>query len=219
MAEVGKVIYIPGLGADHRLFFDLEQCLPGDPIKWPNELGSNLSELASTLITLNNIQDNDLIIGFSFGGQIAKEIVLHNPKVKAVAISSVKHSDELTFRFKLYATLMKFLPESLLKFLLSKYGTNHASKDINYFDMRHFKLLRDMSHELEINFFKQTLKLCSQWKNNQKADVFYIHGENDIVIPFNRESAGLIIPRAGHLLVYTHPKELSEEIMQYAKSH
>ena len=219
MAEVGKVIYIPGLGADHRLFVDLAECLPGLAIKWPKKLDKNLNQLAKSFIQINEIQDNDLIIGFSFGGQIAKEILEINPKVKAVALSSVKHSKELSLQFKIFAFLLRLMPERLLKLLLTKYGTKHASKDINYIDQRHFELLERMSKELDISFFKETLKLCAGWKNNNETDIYYIHGENDIVIPYSKDSANLIIPRAGHLFVYTHPKELSQEIMQYAKSN
>ena len=213
-----KVYYIPGLGADFSMFSLLVERFPGSPIKWPNHLGSDLKTLAQKIIETNTIQDSDIVIGFSFGGQIAKEIKSLKPGVFSVAIASVRHSKELTLQFKKSTQLLGLIPDFLLKNVLLDAGIKHATKNTPGISKEHKSMLADMVKDLDLEFFRKTVKLCAEWDNNETMDVYHIHGSLDTVIPYERESVDALINGAGHLLTFTHPDEIHQQIESYLVS-
>jgi pimeloyl-ACP methyl ester carboxylesterase len=212
-----KIYYIPGLGADLRLFNPMLPQLPGKEILWPKVLGKSLEDLAKQIIEINQIKESDLIIGFSFGAQIAKEIKLLIPNIKVVGISSVMNSDELTFSFKLYARIAKWVPNFILKRLILAFGIKHATQNSRDLTKDDISLLKKQSLDLNMDFFKRTLNLCACWQNNKKAPILQINGEFDTVIPYDKNKCDVVVQEAGHLITYTHADVLVQEIKKYAK--
>lgn len=211
-----NIYYIPGLGADIRLFEPMLPYLPGNEIKWPDDLGRNLEQLAKRIIEVNKIKKDDIIIGFSFGAQIAKEIKLQLDGIKAVSISSVYNSQELTTSFKFLTKIIQYIPNIILKLLLKVSGVAHASKYDSKLKAEHIKLLKEMNKDLDVIFFKKTAKLCANWKNNKAADILKINGENDFIIPYIPYKDSIILQDAGHLITYTHSELIVQEIKKYA---
>lgn len=212
-----KIYYIPGLGADLRLFNPMLPQLPGKEILWPKLLGKNLEELAKQIIEINQIKESDLIIGFSFGAQIAKEIKHLIPNIKVVGISSVMNSDELTFSFKLYARFAQWIPNFIIKKLIFAFGIKHAAQNSRGLTKDDISLLKKQSLDLNMDFFKRTLNLCACWQNNKEVPMLKINGELDTVIPYDENKCDVVVKDAGHLITYTHATQLVAEIKKYAK--
>lgn len=209
-----RTFYIPGLGADSRLFSKLIPLLGGTCICWPSELGSDLNQLAENIVAVNGIQSGDVIIGFSFGGQLALEIKSLLPDIKAVQISSIKESTELTWSFKLLAAIVQIVPNFIIKPALVYLGPNHAASG-NPLSDSDLNDLKEMAKSCDIDFFKKTALLCSRWRNTSALESLQINGSKDDIIPFTRRTSQIIFEGAGHLLTFTHPNQIANEVKKY----
>lgn len=214
---MSKTYYIPGLGADMRLFSNMLTLLPGDQVQWPKNLGNSLQELAKKIVDTHDFCSDDVVVGFSFGAQVAREIKAIKPTIKVVSLSSVTCSNELTLTFKLCANVCQFIPNLLLKKMIIHFGVGHASKNDTSLRDEELILLKLMAKDLNMNFFKETLKLCANWKEDIDVDTFCINGEYDTVVPYNKNKVDFILKNAGHLITYTHYEQIIEEIKNYAK--
>jgi pimeloyl-ACP methyl ester carboxylesterase len=113
-----KIFLIAGLGADTRLYNNIElndhDVIPVDWIE-PNE-HDTLSTYAQKLIHQYNISNNSIVIGNSLGGMIAVEIAKLIPLNKVILISSIKTVNEAPWYFGLFKSLpvYKILPSKLL---------------------------------------------------------------------------------------------------------
>ena len=212
-----NIFFIPGLGADVRLFFEMKKYLNGRSVEWPKELGNNLEDLADRILKTNKISGTDLIVGFSFGGQVGLEMKKLQPSLNVVTLSSVREANELTLQFKLVSKLAQYIPNMLLKTLIYFIGPIHAAKQ-SQISADQKKLLREMAKDLDIDFFKQTLKLCGSWKSNSLKPDLQINGELDEVIPYRNYPDQVILKNAGHLITMTHAEIICREIENYAKS-
>lgn len=209
-----EVIYLPGLGADARLFYALEKGVSGHHFSWPEHRDcSNLQEFAKKCIQDWNLKAPFTIIGFSFGGILGKEIIKNfpNEEAKLLMISSCRGDHAITLQFKLLSHLIHFLPDFLLRFLLVKVGPYFAKRADSKLKDLDFNLLQEMAKDIDLSFFRWSVVQCRQWSEghkNQLANIKQIHGQYDSVIPYPVKDPDKIISGAHHLICYTHPTEI-----------
>src|SRR5438067_2088458 len=91
-----QVFFLSGLGADKRVFelLDLSFCEPVF-LDWIPPQQNETLEHYALRIKEAFIPGNAIVIGLSFGGMLATEIVKHDPSVKAILLSSAKTIYEL----------------------------------------------------------------------------------------------------------------------------
>jgi len=69
-----RVWVLPGLGADSRIFRNLEFPWSATFLEWTlPEVGESLSSYADRLLAPHDIQEHDLLFGYSFGGIVAQD--------------------------------------------------------------------------------------------------------------------------------------------------
>jgi pimeloyl-ACP methyl ester carboxylesterase len=113
-----KIFLIAGLGADTRLFNNIDL---GDndvtPVDWlePNE-HDTLTTYAQKVIHQYFITNNSIVIGVSLGGMIAVEIAKQVRLNKVILISSIKTNNEAPWYYKLAMVLplYKLIPGTFL---------------------------------------------------------------------------------------------------------
>jgi pimeloyl-ACP methyl ester carboxylesterase len=91
-----KIYLFPGLGADERVFVNLD--LSGfEPvfIQWIQPLKNETIEAYALRLTEQIPDENPSLIGVSFGGMIAVEVAKHIPAEKVILISSAKNGNEI----------------------------------------------------------------------------------------------------------------------------
>jgi pimeloyl-ACP methyl ester carboxylesterase len=182
---MSKIFLIPGLGADTRIYNNID--LPSDddiiPVNWiiPDQKDS-LTTYAQKLIYQYHITPSSIIIGNSLGGMIAVEIAKLLPTSKVILISSIKTSNEAPWYFSLFNTLpvYKLIPGKLFTSLgfLIKPIFGKMSKDDAW-------LFNDMLKKTSPVFAKWAIGALLHWENNIiPPKLYHIIGNKDKVFPY-----------------------------------
>lgn len=211
------LLFAPGIGADHRLFAEMLQHIPRAAIAtWPRpERNEKLADLAVRWAESLPAEPR-IIIGFSLGGMVAMEAAARCPRFAAetlgiVLVSSCRSREAITAEFKRRARGLAFIPDPALRLGLTKFSQGFSPQDDLTADQRGH--LQDMAKETDLSFFRWAVAACANWDfagpeaAGLTVPVIQIHGAKDMVIPPVPGHADETW-NAGHLLTYTHPREL-----------
>ena len=89
-----KIYAIPGLGADARVFANVQRYLPLTIIDWkPNEANESIENYAGRMASEIPKNEPFILLGLSFGGVIAQEICRILKPEKLILLSSIAHQD------------------------------------------------------------------------------------------------------------------------------
>jgi len=206
-----KVFLISGLGADTRLYNNIE--IPDEfeviPVDWidPHKTDT-LTTYAQKIIYQYDIRPNSIIIGTSLGGIIAIEIAKKIDLKKVVLISSIKTIAERPGYFAVFRALpiYKFFPESslpvialLIKPVFGKIAGNDAW------------LFQDMLRKSSPAFVKWAMGAILKWDNQiLPPNVYHIHGDNDHVFPSRNIKHATIIKGGSHIMIFDKAKQVNK---------
>lgn len=188
----------PGMGATSAMYNEdwrmLDDATFHDWPKWNGE--TSLKLWAERLIEEHRIREGDIIIGSSLGGMIACEIANQLDLREVILLGSATDPQEISSLLAWLKPLAKFAPIEALQFSGSKVPSEIA----------------DMFSQSDPQFIRAMCQAIFDWQGlTTKVKVTRIHGAKDLVIPCP-QNADQIIPKAGHLIAYTHPKECLEFI-------
>ena len=199
---------IGGLGADKRVFNDLNLNYNFIPIDWIAPFkNENISDYANRLSQCINQKEAYIILGVSFGGLIATEISkVLNPKM-TILISSAETRSELPllFRFIGKTRLLKILPIRLF----------HPPKRLAhyFFQTKSKQLLDAILNDTDLNFTKWAVNELVVWNNRQPLkNVLKISGDADKVIPPKKKAEIKLINGGGHFMIVDNAEEISQII-------
>jgi pimeloyl-ACP methyl ester carboxylesterase len=202
------VYFISGLGADKRVFsfLDLSFC---DPvfIEWVKPI-KNESLQGYAIRLKDQIKEaNPIIVGVSFGGMLATEIVKADPGIKTILISSSKTKSEIPkiFRIGKYLPVYKLILNSLFKKVvfiskpfLSAEGTEQK------------KVVQQIINDIDPNFLKWALGSILNWDNKVvPQNLIHIHGTADKLLPCRLVKADYLIKDGKHLMVMDKHSEIT----------
>lgn len=210
-----KIICIPGLAADHRLFVEQSEYFNEDlhclALNRPD--GETLTQYA-TQLGESLSDENNILVGVSFGAQLALEIARSYPeKVKKVfVISSHPHSDIYTATFTLQTKVLQLLPNWFVKsfFILS----SPVFALLDGLSLKHTKKIIAMAVSCDMDFFRWAVNACTKWSftaedlKSLQDKVVRIHGEKDWVIPVEGKVDHLITGGT-HLIVYKNADQIN----------
>jgi pimeloyl-ACP methyl ester carboxylesterase len=216
MTNHKNVIYLPGLGADHRLFNSLKKKIPGKNYDYPNHDNQpNLAEYARKCIKTWNLKPPFLIIGFSFGGIVGKEILkqFNTNEAELLMLSSCRSHKSIDNKFKFTSKILYLIPNFILRLLLVYVGPYFAKRSDLNLTKDNFELLKEMAKDVNLSFFRWSVKQCRDWKEIEEfnLNLYQIHGELDSVIPIAPGIADYTIPGGQHLICYTHTDEIKNQ--------
>lgn len=212
------IYLIPGLGADHRVFKNLNlKPYQTQLINWLDPIkGESLADYAKRLGD-DQIDPNEdiILIGLSMGGMIAKEMMQHFNVSKCIILSSVQVSNDFSPSIKLarYVKIHKFIPITKLRKL------NHLTA--NYFfsvkDDISKRALHKTIDETDPWFLEWSIDAILNWTNeNYNPNIYHIHGNKDRIFPIlNLSKKPIIIDGGGHWMVVEKGKEISDIILKY----
>jgi pimeloyl-ACP methyl ester carboxylesterase len=200
-----NVYFISGMGADQKAFsyIALPQGFNPVHLPWIKPLKAEpLAAYALRLAAGINTAEPFILVGLSMGGMIAVEIAKKFPPVCTILISSIPLAAQLPRYYriagKLKATI--FLSPSPIKMLIRL----QRSLIKRLSPVHH--LVGDMFEATDNEFFKWSLTAVLQWDNRQLPQpLFHIHGTKDLILPIRLTHPTQSVPRAGHMLVMTHP--------------
>lgn len=205
------IYFLSGLGADSRAFKFLN--FPKNAklifIDWidplPNE---DLRSYAKRISKKIDTSKPFYLVGLSFGGILATEVLEFVTPKKTIIISSVASRQELPYLFKLagMVRIHKLTPSKLF---------NRPSSITNWFfgvkTLNEKKLLSEIITSSNTLFSKWAVDQILVWKRRiAPKNIVRVCGENDKVLPPSRNKCKYLIKNGGHFMVVTHAIEISE---------
>lgn len=247
------IFLLPGLAADMRLFQPLEPFIR--TIRTPGWLAPHRKEpLESYAPRMAKVIRKDLerldeehakgprtyvrpseryfIGGFSFGGQVALEMVhaLFPKPAGVILLCGVRGRHQLSPAFQRQQLLSSFVPGFLQKRLYAPYARRFAAQEGLTTEMTN--LLVQMAESNDPEFLMWSTAACAHWRGTPRgivashhtmqpasddpADeryeipIYHIHGEHDRVIPDVKKEATHTLRDAKHLITLTHAKQVAQ---------
>lgn len=208
------IYFLSGLGADERVFQRL--VIPGHHkiyLSWltPNK-SELLSEYAKRMSEKINTKEPFVLIGLSFGGMLAIEMMEFVKPAKTFLISSAASINELPFYYRWAGKLKmdKLLPEKKMSqsnaFLYWCFGVQTKNEQV---------ILKEILSATDAKFTKWAIHAIINWNRTQAPEnVIRIHGTNDRVLPMQRAVNLHKIYGGGHLMILNKADAVSS-ILQY----
>ncbi|WP_461452226.1 alpha/beta fold hydrolase [Mucilaginibacter sp.] len=213
-----KVFLISGLGADTRLYNNIE--IPDEfevtPIDWiePHQTDT-LITYAQKIIYQYDIRPNSIVIGTSLGGMIAVEIAKKVALRTTILISSIKTIQERPAYFSFFRAfpVYKLFPGKslpaiaiLIKPVFGKMVGNDAW------------LFQDMLKKSSPVFVKWAMGAILNWDNMiTPANVYHIHGDVDHVFPVKYIKDAAILEGGSHIMIFDKAKQVNKWIKPILK--
>lgn len=208
-----NIIFIPGLGADERLFefIKAENC-NAHFIRWmkPGPDESLLSYVGKIKSQVSSIA-HPVLVGVSLGGIVAMELREMMPVQKTILISSIKTRKEKPVYFdwinKIHldeAVPAAFLKKSApwIRPLLNGSGNEDA-----------FRIFKDMLFDADASFISWGIRMVLEWERTtyEKENLVHIHGTGDLVFPIrNIVNCDYKIKDGAHDMILTRADEINE---------
>lgn len=206
-----KIYGIPGLGADERVYQELNKFLPQEiiPLKWLAPVKKeSLTDYVQRFKSQIDEQDEFVLIGVSFGGMIASELCKYLKPTKAILISSCAIKFELPWSIKLLPSfILKAIPDFMLKppFWLSK-------KFFGIKGNENKELLKQIIEDTDVEFLRWAMIQIINWKNEVIPDNLYkVHGKSDLILPFPKNQDVFAVD-GGHFVIVEKARKIAKQI-------
>ena len=210
-----RIYLIPGQGADHRLFNNLE--IEGKyeivHIKYfTPKKHTSLSEYAKQLAVQIDTTQPFILIGVSLGGMLACEISKFTNPVKTIIISSAKSRKELP---RQYTFQRKFPLYKIVGPRLAKAGAKILQPLVEPDRNKEKETFKNMLADKDPKFLRRSIEMILNWDRESNAsDVIHIHGEKDNTIPLKNVNADYVIADGSHMMTLTRGKEVGRIVSE-----
>jgi len=213
-----NVVFIPGLGADERLFelLNLSDC-KCHYIRWTKPVADiGINEYLELLVQqLPAFESPPVLVGVSLGGIMAMEWRELYPVQKTILISSVKDRTEVPGYFSIFEKfrIHKAVHPSLLKkgnVLVKPFISDTSNK-------KALELFNAMLHDANEDFIKWGLNAVMTWKKGKSdiSELIHIHGNADHIFPLRYISKpDYVIEDGRHDMVLSKADEISKILMK-----
>jgi len=209
-----KVYFIPGLGADKRVFrhIILPETCEAVYMEWLRpEKNESLEKYSLRMSAQIQTDEPFYILGLSLGGMIAAEITRIFPRSKLILIASIPHAGHLPpyYRWMQKASLQKLVPIAAIKTFvyMRRYFTAETNEDK--------KLIRSMARDADPYFIRWALNAALEWRGFVYIkDTIHIHGTNDIVLPVKYTRPTHVILNGSHLMIMDRAEEINKILGQ-----
>ncbi|OUJ76087.1 alpha/beta fold hydrolase [Hymenobacter crusticola] len=201
---------IPGLGADERIFRNLQPLLQGTAVvlQWltpyPNEQIDHYAQRMAQAVPTDQVC---WVVGVSFGGTIALEICRIRAQARAVLISSIPDAESLPPLLRLVRAtgIYKLVPPQLLK-LFPRAGQW-------YFGIKNgeeYQLFREILRDMEPTYTRWAIHRLLHWDSTGVGRCLQILGTADRVFPPGPAPVDYLIPGGSHFMVLSHAPMIAQ---------
>jgi hypothetical protein len=210
-----NIYFLSGLGANYSAFKYLV-FPPGVTtifIDWlPPEKKETIRDYAKRIAEKIDNSQPFLLVGLSFGGMLATEVMEFVTPQKTILISSAARRQELPAHYKLAGILgiNKLFPAAVIKkgnVLINWIMGVSAIKDK--------KLVQEILAASDPVFSKWAINEIVHWKRTTApGNIIRIHGNKDKVLPIINFKPHHVIDKGGHFMVANRADEISAILAQ-----
>ncbi len=228
MPTEARLVFMPGLGADHRLFVEQHRRFPHAVTceYVAPRADDSLRSYATRWASGQDWSKPTILVGFAFGAMVALEAAEQVPEARNAAkgiviVSGCRSGAAVSDCFRRQVAMSRMVPHLILRQGLLAFAERFSERDDLADD--HRRLLKEMAGEMDIELFRWSTKACAEWDYKGPVDlgkevpVFQIHGERDHVIPLVPGDPDTVLPNAGHLIQFTHCGEVNAYIANCAR--
>lgn len=210
-----NIYFIPGLGADKRIFRNISIPEGFHPyyLDWikPTK-NETLEEYSYRLAESIDTTQPYIIVGLSFGGMLAAEIINRYPSGKMILLSSIPSAADLPTFYKIAGKMHmhKLVPVGLLKSasLMKRLFTAETAEQKAY--------LKKTIREVDSSFIRWALNAIVKWRGSAANNSYlHIHGSKDVLLPLRYCHPTHVIQGGGHLMILTRTNEINDILKEY----
>jgi len=203
---MSKLILIPGLGTDERLFTSQRPSFPEltvPPWILPRD-DECLADYAARMAEVITVREPFVLGGVSLGGMIAYEIARHVKPQAVILIASCRTRQGVNGFLRAAGHLWPVVPAGA--FRVAKFISLPVLRTFGSLTPTQRKLCAKMFSEMDSRFMHWAVSAILHWNPTplEQTPVFQIHGARDQIIPAKCVSPDEIIPDGGHLVNLTH---------------
>jgi hypothetical protein len=206
---MSKLFLIPGLGADCRIYKNID--LKGHElvcVQWIDPAkNDSLTTYAQKLIDKYHILSGSIVIGNSLGGMIAIEIAKKISLQKTILISSIKTVKEAPWYFSFFriTRLHRLIP--LKKLTSLEFIVEYAFGGMSEVDQQ---LFGDMLKKTSPVFMKWAIEAILRWDNlSIPGNVYHLIGDKDKVFPRKGIKGADIVNGGTHVMIFNNAKKIN----------
>jgi len=207
-----KVYFIPGLGADYRLYNNIQiQDATPHFLEWM-EPGycKSLEEYARNFVPLIDTTQPFALCGTSMGGMVAIELSKIIQPQKLILISTVKTKNEFPPHLRILAkTRLHEVLNNALRPTLA------AMMDVlvSWQDETERTIFLDMLNKSTPEYLRFAIDACVNWNNEvMPVNYLHLHGTLDPLFPINKLTNVTAVEGGNHFMVYEKGEEISRII-------
>lgn len=213
--EEPRLVLLPGLGADRRLFH--RQQLPGVQVElldWIEPIrGESLREYAVRLAKTFDTTRPMYLGGVSMGGMVALELARLLTPVATFLIASARSPQAIPRWYHLPHLMLEHLPLAQMRTVALE--TPFVRWSMGPMDGETENLVCKMVADTSPRFIGWAIRAVLGWDGpgSVTGRVFQIHGGEDRLLPANLQRPDVLVPSAGHLVNLTHPQIVNEFLL------
>lgn len=211
MTDNAKLVMLPGMGADGRLFEPQRRVFPGLTVPpWIEPLPcERLDSYARRMASHIDPAGLVLIGGVSFGGMVALEMAHYLGLEDCVLISSVRSPAEMPWRLRALRSLARLGPTGLG--VSAGWAARWLAFSMPPATARRLGRLAAPQSA----FLRWACWAVLRWEPTPEAlriRIHQIHGAADRTFPLWYTQPDQVVRNGGHLLTLTHPLEVNQFI-------
>ncbi len=205
-----KVYFIPGIGADYRLFTHIR--LPDgytpSHIQWIDPFDKEkLGDYAFRLSGQIDQSEPFILVGLSLGGMMAVEIAKRLDPTCTIIVSSIPVKAHLPGYFRLAGRLGlgKLISPSFMK------AATKAKHALSMRSAANRRLMFDIIRAGDDRFIRWAINAVLEWENEEVPQRFYhIHGTRDEIFPISLTKPTHIAQKGDHNFIVSRPGVLNQ---------
>lgn len=208
------VYYIPGQGADHRLFnnIDLGEKYEVRFVKYEiPKRREKMEAYARRLSTQIDTSQSFVLMGTSLGGMLATEMNDFLKPKKTIIISSAKCRKELPqrYRFQRVIPLHKLVPKGIIK-----WGAKVMQPIVEPDRNKEKETFKSMLEDKDKRFMKRSVNMIINWKRDSYDErIIHIHGDKDNTLPIKKVKYDYLIKDGSHMMTLMRGEDLSQLLL------
>jgi pimeloyl-ACP methyl ester carboxylesterase len=210
------IYFLSGLGANYSAFKYLTFSANCKVvfIDWllPHK-NESIKNYAKRIAEKINTQEPFILVGLSFGGMLATEVIKFVTPQKTILISSVARRQELPLYYKMAGNLglNKLFPAAVIK-----KGNWFINWLMGVSKIKDKDLVQEILAASNPEFSRWAINEIVNWKREvAPANIIRIHGNKDRILPIIKFKPQYLIIDGGHFMIANRAAEISAILQQH----